>query len=508
MNESDLNIKYDFETETINNEKEFLIELVKLNQYVIQKDGLDSGFHQKVTSLLEYIINTENANQALLLTDNLVLIQNHTQYLLTDSAINTNQLCDLILIQFKYFKVAIYKNVLVLLNCTEGNSSKENIHSIVRKRMNKMDGNIYECFDLDLSLKLLNTYLNLKQEDLNTLFLDILTDWKIFNEQLTEDNFEKLLWYSFALEHDNFLKEQILEYEKLIKTEKWSIRFYRFIKKSLSSDAEINLEKVNRAIKKFRKMKNFTSSEKEFITKKINLKINNKNDGEQMVQKPKKKNEILRNVPKEDVIEVIKEIIKLSPYNLSSGVKLSNIKQEKLFHLVVYENEHRSKMLKLIQIVGITAPNGKEVYVNKPTLKRIKEEAIPGYIHVIDNKKPKQKKKTETNNDLFKWPSTDVVGSGFQNNNESNGFNEKSDLRKMGYQITDSTREKRWYTLQRAVPAIGLKKVAYTIAGNIKLRKGQKDGNKKFSYAITEWEHDLGRLKNKYYKQDFKWPST
>jgi hypothetical protein len=55
---------------------------------------------------------------------------------------------------------------------------------------------------------------------------------------------------------------------------------------------------------------------------------------------------------------------------------------------------------------------------------------------------------------------------------------------------------------------IELKKVAYTIAGNVKLRKDQKIGVQKFRYVITEWEYDLARLKAKYYKKDIIWPST
>lgn len=78
----------------------------------------------------------------------------------------------------------------------------------------------------------------------------------------------------------------------------------------------------------------------------------------------------------------------------------------------------------------------------------------------------------------------------------------------MGYQITNTSREVRWSVLQRAVPTMGLKKVAYNIASHIKLRKGQKNGNEKFSYAVREWEHDLIKLKSQYYKKDFTWPST
>jgi hypothetical protein len=58
------------------------------------------------------------------------------------------------------------------------------------------------------------------------------------------------------------------------------------------------------------------------------------------------------------------------------------------------------------------------------------------------------------------------------------------------------------------VMQLGLKKVAYTIAQNVKLRKGQKDGMKKFSFTMGEWEYDLNKLKQTYYRNDFSCPLT
>jgi hypothetical protein len=42
----------------------------------------------------------------------------------------------------------------------------------------------------------------------------------------------------------------------------------------------------------------------------------------------------------------------------------------------------------------------------------------------------------------------------------------------------------------------------------VKLRKGQKNGVNKYHHAITEWEHDLTRLKKEYYRNEFKWPKV
>lgn len=91
---------------------------------------------------------------------------------------------------------------------------------------------------------------------------------------------------------------------------------------------------------------------------------------------------------------------------------------------------------------------------------------------------------------------------------QENNLNMESELKRLGYQITGLTRTKRWIILEQAVRKLGLKRVAYTIAHHVKLRKGQKDGERKFSYSITEWEYDLSQLKEKYYKNDFSWPKT
>ena len=62
----------------------------------------------------------------------------------------------------------------------------------------------------------------------------------------------------------------------------------------------------------------------------------------------------------------------------------------------------------------------------------------PGYIQVIDNKSAKKKSKEQKDNkgDKFKWPTTDISGTGYETNE---GLKDISELRKMGYQITNTT---------------------------------------------------------------------
>ncbi|WP_419871503.1 hypothetical protein [Candidatus Pristimantibacillus sp. PTI5] len=110
-------------------------------------------------------------------------------------------------------------------------------------------------------------------------------------------------------------------------------------------------------------------------------------------------------------------------------------------------------------------------------------------------------------NDQFRWPSTEVQESDGHSDRDGN-FREETPLHRLGYRITGLNRGQRWDVLvHRAIPAIALKEIAYTIARNVRLRKSQTGGRAKFSYAIGEWEHDLKRLKQEYYKSNFTWPS-
>jgi hypothetical protein len=73
-------------------------------------------------------------------------------------------------------------------------------------------------------------------------------------------------------------------------------------------------------------------------------------------------------------------------------------------------------------------------------------------------------------------------------------------------------RRQRWEVLTRkALPQLGLREVAETIAGHCRARKRQRGGTEKFANAITEWEYDLARLKAEFYvgqPRRFVWPRT
>ncbi|KPL57818.1 hypothetical protein [Rossellomorea vietnamensis] len=477
-----LKVKYGEYFEPIKSDNDFMTVLVRLKGIGVEGDN-PREFFDTVKRLLEYIYRTENGKQALILTQLIHKIRIQSKFFLTDNATNVHQLCDLILIQFNHsLKDRVYYNVLKLLNYCDGSLGKFNIDSVLTPRIDNLEGNIYECFNIKLSLELLHTYLVLNiKDELLKLFSDICVDWYKFDHQVNEKIFEKLLWYAFILNRDKEIKEQITQYDSLIRSNRWGIKFFRYVTKSFSETGYINKEKLLLLINSFKKVKGYSAIEKESIIE-----------------------HILKRVKEKQVMIGVERLVS---YNLPPGDKLSDINQEILINLAVYENKKMTKIYKVIQVEAFSHPKREDIYMNRHFLKKLIEENEPGYIYVKEDRKANPKEEIESETEWFKWPSTDVI-SNPDDSNDSIGLNEKSELRKRGYQITGTTREQRWRILQRIVPDIGLKKVAYTIAGNVKLRKGQKDGSEKFRFAITEWEYDLAKLKKKYYKKDFNWPKT
>jgi hypothetical protein len=495
LSKEDYKVKFGEFFEPLNNDNEFLLELVSIGNIGIKKGKKPSEFHNKATRLLEYIQRTENADLALVLTETLHDIRLYTKFYLTDNATNVRQLCTIFSIQFNHSVNKVYFEVLKLLNYCEGTLGKANIDSVLKSTIKKVDANIYECFNLELSLELLHTYLLVDLDELKTLFIDIIVDWANFENNINENTFEKLLWYGFLLDNDELLKEQIDQYPELIKSDNWGVKFYRYISKRIEKKEKINQERIEALIKRFNKLEGYSAFEKEKITQMIHSRLKN----------------ITSKLSKDvssgtNYTQAIKEVSRLSPYNLPPGIRLEDVNQKTNFELLVYRDENMNQVIKSIPAEGFLHKG--DIYVTKSVMKILNQLAKPGYIKINDDTQKRRNEIKIKEDQLFKWPSTDVSESGENSHNETNGFAEVSVLRKRGYQITNTTREQRWSILQLAVPEIGLKKVAYTIAGNVKLRKGQKNGVQKFRYAITEWEYDLDKLKAKYYKKDFIWPST
>jgi hypothetical protein len=54
-----------------------------------------------------------------------------------------------------------------------------------------------------------------------------------------------------------------------------------------------------------------------------------------------------------------------------------------------------------------------------------------------------------------------------------------------------------------------LEEVSRTIAGHVRRARAQRGGEERYVYAIDQWEHDLARLKERFYDvrhSGFAWP--
>ena len=112
--------------------------------------------------------------------------------------------------------------------------------------------------------------------------------------------------------------------------------------------------------------------------------------------------------------------------------------------------------------------------------------------------------------ETFPWPGTEAAESEGSSEGELE-LREQSRLKELGYDTTKS-RSVRWSVLTtKAIPELGLPKVAGMIAWFCRLKKRQRGGAQRFARAIGEWELDLERLKREVYPKHrprFVWPRS
>ncbi|WP_280559806.1 hypothetical protein [Priestia megaterium] len=197
-------------------------------------------------------------------------------------------------------------------------------------------------------------------------------------------------------------------------------------------------------------------------------------------------------------VEIVRKSNDSSNYlkDMAPEMKLYNL-HNKLFNTQQVPNKEYFQLIDEINNFN----NFEKVWIFEVLEEILKSNAIES----------KSKKEEEVVRDSreFEWPSIELTNSEkFEECDQTpNQLKEKSELRQLGYQITGVKRSKRWSILiNEALPQLGLKKTAYTIAYLIRSRKKMKNGVIKNRYAIGEWEHDLSELKKHFYKNQFAWP--
>jgi len=317
--------------------------------------------------------------------------------------------------------------------------------------------------------------------------LDI--EWGFIDSSLSKEDFTFFLWYTYLFDLDGELIDQSSISLRWFNEEITDQALYFYCKDELNK----NWADYSDEIEQFNNGNVLTKFEKDLIIQKLKRKIkprHSKSEKSQLFTRT------LNSVTEKDL-----------PYFID---KYNLVKQKVTIPL--YKNKKGFKILQYIEVDNIYfSPAKLEAFIIQEELAKINREystlfiksrSFNGVIH-------SDMARTNSPSDPFSWPSTEVAKVKSElNNTEESTLNEKSELIKLGYQISGNTRVSRWAILEKAVPKIGLKKIAYTISYNVKLRKGQKNGIKKFHHAITEWEHDLAKLKKHYYNNQFNWPKS
>lgn len=310
----------------------------------------------------------------------------------------------------------------------------------------------------------------------------ITVEWSFLLSTITEEDFEFYFWYSYLFNSEQGILESVKDfYPQGMQNEKDFDLYYQATKL-----AGVTEESYRVSRNAFRSNKNFTNLERNMVLKKVDSRI---------------KQRLLSGV---QAHEAPVYIITASEYG---KLKQTLGLQRKRVKLPLYQRGKPNQIYLYKEIdVWFSKDRGRAFLANKD-YRAFSDQIAPLVIKTGEMRytiPPEEQVKVQS--DSFAWPPTEVKTTKENLLSDEKILNETSELKKLGYQITGVTRAKRWQALELAVPKLGLKKVVGIISYNILLRKGQKNGERKFSYAIAEWEHDLGKLKKHYYRSDFKWP--
>ena len=299
-------------------------------------------------------------------------------------------------------------------------------------------------------------------------------EWSFIESSLTNEDMIFLLWYYYLFDFDEDLIEiGSMNIQQLDATiDDVALYFY------INNEKRYMKDIVDRKFLQFNKGTILKSNEKKQVLQKVRSSI----DSSIVIQKK---------------AHVSYDPVFLLQDNWREHFFGKKELRKEFISMPLYQDKNSNLVNDFAEMDVLIDKWNKEIYITEDQLKHI-VNAYGLY--------PKMKKDHLIN---FVWPSTEVKESKQETDKEEKTLNEKSALMLMGYKVSGNlTRVKRWEILQKAVPKLGLKRVAYTISYNVKLRKGQKNGEERFVNAITEWEHDLNKLKTTYYKKDFKWPIT
>ncbi|MGG3469005.1 hypothetical protein ABES02_16175 [Neobacillus pocheonensis] len=348
-------------------------------------------------------------------------------------------------------------------------------------------------------LKYIDCILDYNQKELfSKLMNDLVDEWPFLDANVSETEFTRLLFYAFLSDLDTELLDQAKEGTKFLRLNSPEMKLYNTFYKIINR--EIPLKIGLKTIEDLKsKQSIFDENHFNWILEKIHQLLTQMESNLMDIEKQREEALSQQNVKRTKHLYLITKTL-MQKYQ----DPLDPLKKERVV-LSLHKNKYDFMVRKEMFVDAMFSKNTGKYYVTDEMVSAIRKQA--GSLWFDVRKSSSEKDFQENHPTLFKWPSTDIseskspVGGTELRNN--------SDLKRLGYQITGLTRQERWGILStKAVPQLGLKKVVHTIAFLVRGRKSMKNGLVRNRNSITEWEHDLAKIKQTYYKNEFGWPKT
>jgi hypothetical protein len=400
----------------------------------------------------------------------------------------------------------IYKTVLSII---KRNSHLKEIKNFLRSNVKHITDQILGTNEPNLITELASIYFYYNMNDiLLSYFEKVIKEWEYIDSSIEQNDFFRLLWFSFYLNKDRRLLKKVKASSAYVTQPETDIILYNLFK-NIFKGTNVSSSELKKVESYQKQIISLDSFEKEKVFKSLNKRI--KKFEEKAIHISSNHSQRVKINPNQST----RKIMYVTKIN-SNEYKIPTTNKElteEWIQLKVFKDTFSRKEEGYVLVKALSDNKKGKAYVTNNLYKDIRKKVGNKWLDVREyngeDKIEKQSGKEELNHKVFSWPSTELSDNKSSVTiDDKSLLNEESDLKKLGYQITGKSREKRWKVLEIAVKQIGLRKVAYTIAQHVKLRKGQKNGTRKFSYAIGEWEYDLSKLKSQYYKSNFTWPTT
>jgi hypothetical protein len=444
--------------------------------------SIEEGQMEKVQYILELLVHNPNP---LLHRDSIIfslLERILTKLIMTGSK------------NFDEFFEKIIESMIQLI------SELHNTH-LQEKMKRYLQGNYSELLDVVLysnEPKTIIGYLRLmlKYEQMTEL-KEILShlihsEWEFLDYHVSKDEFCFFLWFAFLFDLDQSLLDRAEDSLQWLNEKQSEFELYTSMYDSMNAEKIENQTLLKSLLNQFNQGNIFTEKESVRIIRKVEHALHHLTHQSTAIP------------------NFTGKLFTVKPEELSSLIGRGKL-QRKVMFVPLLKSKGVNIQSKYIEL-EIYYKNDKKAFITTDTVDMVNQKYYPKVLKTRPYDKeiePIHNAYVQQQPESFRWPSTEIQeNSPSSDSSDQPTLNENSELKLLGYQITGLTRAKRWSILEKAVPKLGLKKVAHIIAYNVKLRKGQKNGMVKFKYAIGEWEYDLEKLKKTYYKKDFVWPSV